>query len=141
MDCATRSTRDSAADDRFGAIRRLREGKTSAILESSAGNIEWASPEPGLYAHDLADRTGCAPEFYGKPFANAFALVAERLGPGVPPRRIAMVGDTPWTDILGGAAMGWRTVLVHNHGLMRGKDPDDIWQSSGIRPDFLARTT
>jgi len=99
------------------------------------------SPEPGLYAHDLADRTGCAPEFYGKPFANAFALVAERLGPGVPPRRIAMVGDTPWTDILGGAAMGWRTVLVHNHGLMRGKDPDDIWQSSGIRPDFLARTT
>jgi len=96
------------------------------------------SPEPGLFAHDLADCTGLAPEFYGKPFANAFRLVLERLHPGVDPRRIAMVGDTPWTDILGGAAMGWRTVLVLDHGLMRGRDPARI---NGIRADFVARTT
>jgi HAD superfamily hydrolase (TIGR01450 family) len=99
------------------------------------------SVEPGLHAHDIADAIGIVPEFYGKPFANAFEIVSERIGPGVPPRRIAMVGDTLHTDILGGASMGWRSVLVMNHGLLKGFDVAELGDLSDIRPDFIADTT
>jgi HAD superfamily hydrolase (TIGR01450 family) len=112
------------------------------------GNPDLVSPredglgaEPGLYAHEIADLTGCVPEFYGKPFANAFELVRERIGPDVPGHRIAMVGDTLQTDILGGAGMGWRTVLVMGHGLLKGFEVDSLDQISNIRPDFIAETT
>jgi HAD superfamily hydrolase (TIGR01450 family) len=112
------------------------------------GNPDLVSPredglgaEPGLYAHEIADLTGSVPEFYGKPFANAFELVRERIGPEVPAHRIAMVGDTLQTDILGGAGMGWRTVLVMGHGLLKGFAVDSLDQLSDIRPDFIAETT
>ena len=99
------------------------------------------SREPGHYAHDLADQTSVVPEFYGKPFGNAFTLAAALIEPGTPPERVAMVGDTLHTDILGGAAMGWRTVLILDHGLMRGVDPAHLPKIADIRPDFIADTT
>jgi HAD superfamily hydrolase (TIGR01450 family) len=112
------------------------------------GNPDLVSPredglavEPGLHAHEIADLTGCVPEFYGKPFANVFELVRGRIGPGVRPHRIAMVGDTPHTDILGGAGMGWRTVLVMDHGLLKGFPAGSLDRLSDIRPDFIADTT
>ncbi|MHA1527509.1 MAG: HAD-IIA family hydrolase [Alphaproteobacteria bacterium] len=112
------------------------------------GNPDLVSPredglaaEPGLYAHEIADLTDCVPEFYGKPFANVFELVCERLGPGVAAHRIAMVGDTPHTDILGGAGKGWRTVLVMDHGLLKGFAAGSLDRLSDIRPDFIADTT
>jgi HAD superfamily hydrolase (TIGR01450 family) len=98
------------------------------------------SLEPGFWAHQIADETGIAPAFYGKPFPDAFAMAAARLGP-VDPRRVAMVGDTLHTDILGGAAQGWRTVLVLDHGLLRGLDADRPIAESGIVPDFIVETT
>lgn len=99
------------------------------------------SVEPGFYAHEIADLTGPMPEFYGKPFKNAFDLVRERGKPMVPAHRIAMVGDTLHTDILGGAGMGWRTVLVLDHGLMKGVSAETLGQVSDIHPDFIADTT
>ena len=112
------------------------------------GNPDLVSPredglaaEPGLFAHEIADLTTSVPEFYGKPFANAFELVRERIGPGVAPHRVAMVGDTLHTDILGGAGMGWQTVLVMAHGLLKGFAPETLDQLSDIRPDFVADTT
>jgi HAD superfamily hydrolase (TIGR01450 family) len=98
------------------------------------------SIEPGFYAHEIADRTGCVPEFFGKPFASVFELMRERVGE-VPGHRIAMVGDTLHTDILGGAAMGWRTVLVLDHGLVQGFDVEVLRRVSDIRSDFIANTT
>jgi len=59
----------------------------------------------------------------------------------VPPQRIAMVGDTLHTDILGGAGMGWRTVLIMDHGIMKGFPAGSLDQISDIRPDFIADTT
>jgi ribonucleotide monophosphatase NagD (HAD superfamily) len=64
----------------------------------------------------------------------------ERVGE-VPGHRIAMVGDTLHTDILGGAAMGWRTVLVLDHGLVQGFDVEVLRRVSDIRSDFIANTT
>jgi HAD superfamily hydrolase (TIGR01450 family) len=102
------------------------------------------SLEPGFYAHDLADRTGIDPVFFGKPYGNAFDEVQRRLtadGRTVSPQRIVMVGDTLHTDVLGGAAAGLKTVLVTDHGLFRGLDADGFIQRSGIVPDVIIPTT
>jgi len=98
------------------------------------------SMEPGLYTHELADAGVCQPDFYGKPFKDVFDLVATRIS-DVPPNRIAMVGDTLHTDILGGASYGWRTVLIKDHGLMKEADSEETFLQTGIRPDFVAATT
>jgi glycerol 3-phosphatase-2 len=140
-----------------GDWNRVRQDHLLASLRNRprpvlVGNPDLVSPredglavEPGLHAHEIADLTGIAPEFYGKPFANAFEMVRERIGadPGsdVPPQRIAMVGDTLHTDILGGAAMGWRTVLIMDHGIMKGFPAGSLDRISDIRPDFIADTT
>lgn len=98
------------------------------------------SCEPGFFTHALADRTGIEPQFFGKPFGNAFQAVLDRLG-GIAPDRIAMVGDTLHTDVLGGAAAGMKTVLIEDHGLFKGHDVARYMRESGIRPDFICPTT
>ena len=99
------------------------------------------SREPGLFAHALADAGLAEPVFYGKPFANAFEELARTLPDGLDPARIAMVGDTLHTDVLGGAAAGWRTVLVTGLGLVRELDVEATIEAAGIRPDFIVPTT
>ncbi|MCP4380504.1 MAG: HAD-IIA family hydrolase [Hyphomicrobiales bacterium] len=96
------------------------------------------SLQPGHYAHDVRERTGVEPEFYGKPYPAVFEIVRERLGAiADTPERIAMVGDTLHTDILGGAAAGWRTVLVTDFGLLRGRDIAADIRATGIVPHFV----
>ncbi|MGQ7844858.1 HAD-IIA family hydrolase [Granulosicoccus sp. 3-233] len=107
------------------------------LVAPQAGGL---SREPGLYAHDIADSRLVMPTFFGKPFDNAFSVVRETVQ-GIDPQRIAMVGDTLHTDILGGAQAGWRTVLVTDHGLLKGLDVEQAIQRSGIRPDFIIPTT
>ena len=98
------------------------------------------SCEPGFFTHALADRTGVVPQFFGKPFGNAYSAVLARLD-GISPDRIAMVGDTLHTDVLGGAAAGMKTVLIEDHGLFKGHDVAQYMRASGIRPDFICPTT
>jgi glycerol 3-phosphatase-2 len=98
------------------------------------------SLEPGFFAHDLLD-SGADVRFFGKPYANAFDAA---LPPPIPQSdqrsRVAMVGDTLHTDILGGAAAGLRTVLVSDHGVLKGMDVGRLMQQSGIRPDWIVRS-
>jgi HAD superfamily hydrolase (TIGR01450 family) len=89
--------------------------------------------EPGFWAHDVQDRTGTAPVFFGKPYAEAFAIAAERVGGG----RLAMIGDTLHTDILGGQGAGCDTVLVTDHGLFAGRDVAPFVARSGIVPTWI----
>jgi ribonucleotide monophosphatase NagD (HAD superfamily) len=99
--------------------------------------------EPGFYAHDILDRTNCLVRFFGKPFGNAFehAKRAAAARPsGLGGARLVMVGDTLHTDILGGAAAGVRTVLVTDHGVLKGQDVCAHVEESGIRPDFVIRS-
>ena len=97
--------------------------------------------EPGHFAHDLPGfDTPMAPVFYGKPFGGAFEAALARLG-DVPRERVAMVGDTLHTDVLGGRAAGLGTVLIAAHGLFRGLDPAPYIARSGIVPDVIATTT
>lgn len=94
------------------------------------------SKEPGAFAHELADRLGVAPVFFGKPYSAAFEDALERLA-GMAPDRIAMVGDTLHTDILGGRAAGLKTVLVLDHGLFAGLPVDSFMARSGVIADFV----
>ncbi len=95
------------------------------------------STEPGHFGHDIAERTGIEPVFYGKPFTNIFELAISHLGKGFDPSRILMVGDTLHTDILGGLAAGIQTALVVDTGVLAGSDINAAIERSGIAPDWI----
>ena len=99
------------------------------------------SLEPGWFGHKAAHETGIAPKFFGKPFDAIFTEARKRVPASIPNHRIAMVGDTLHTDILGGKAAGFGTVLIAEHGLFRGKDVTSYIEASGIVPDFIAPKT
>lgn len=98
------------------------------------------SLEPGYYAHAIADQVHAPIIFHGKPFADALADAIARM-PGLKAPRIAMVGDTLHTDILGGKAAGLGTILVSDHGLFAGADLNPYVERSGIVPDYIVPTT
>lgn len=96
------------------------------------------SAEPGYWALRIEAETGVRCEPYGKPFAPAFELALFRLGGAdVKRERIAMVGDGLYTDILGGLAVGLGTVLVTDHGLLKGLDWEARAARAGIVPDHV----
>lgn len=125
----------------------LFESLTKKSRPLMVGNPDLVAPienlmslEPGLFSHAVADAKLCEPQFYGKPFKPVFDLVAARII-NVDPQRIAMVGDTLHTDILGGNSYGWRSVLIKNHGLMKEADNEKTFAQTGIRPHYIAQTT
>ncbi len=97
------------------------------------------STEPGFWAHDIADRTGATLHWCGKPFPDAHLEAAARTG--LAQDRLAMVGDTLHTDVLGGRASGMGTVLVTAHGLFAGRDTAPYVAACGIIPDAIIPTT
>ena len=82
---------------------------------------------------------------FGKPAPEVFAMAQARIdasaGRAVPGARIAMVGDSLHTDVLGAAAFGWRSVLVLSHGLFRDQPIEPLIEASGIAPDFCVHHT
>ncbi|NNF77269.1 MAG: HAD-IIA family hydrolase [Rhizobiales bacterium] len=102
-----------------------------------APRVDGYSLEPGTFAHQLADDLGLEPEFFGKPYDNAFNTVSALFGDTVQPHRIAMVGDTLHTDILGGSAAGFGTILVKDHGVLKSLDVPACIEQSGISPDYI----
>lgn len=97
------------------------------------------SREPGLFSHDLIDRTGHSLDWFGKPFADGYQDVLSRID--LPAEKLAMVGDTLHTDVLGGRAAGMGTVLITDHGLFSGHEIAPFIAQSGIVPDFIIPTT
>ena len=96
------------------------------------------SAEPGYWALRIEVETGVRCEPYGKPFGPAFELALARLdGAGVRRERVAMVGDGIYTDIVGGLAAGLGTVLVTDHGLLKGFDWEARAARAGILPDHV----
>lgn len=91
------------------------------------------SKEPGFWAHDLQDRCHVEPTFFGKPYGPSFKAAIERLGNG----RLAMVGDTLHTDILGAQAYGLDTILVTRDGLFANESVEEFITDSGIYPDWI----
>ncbi|WP_340108360.1 HAD-IIA family hydrolase [Pikeienuella sp. HZG-20] len=95
------------------------------------------SREPGYFAHRLARIEGVAPVFFGKPFGRVFHTALAR-APEAAPARVAMVGDTLHTDILGASALGLGSVLITGHGALKGEDIDAACARAGITPSFIA---
>lgn len=95
------------------------------------------SIEPGYYGHDIVERAGVMPVFYGKPFPNIYELALEQLGPKFDPQRVLMVGDTLHTDILGGLVAGIKTALVVEFGVMAGSDVGQAIAQAGVAPDWI----
>lgn len=126
--------RQSLLEDALGQNPRpVHVGNPDIVAPREAG----LSREPGYYAHALADATGVAPVFYGKPFANAFDMALARLPAPPDPARVVMVGDTLHTDILGGAAAGFDTALITGHGALAPIDAADAIRRSGITPTVI----
>lgn len=124
-----------------GALRARPRPVIVANPDIVAPREDGLTLEPGHFAHDLPGHdTPFAPAFYGKPFGGALNAAMARLG-DVPRDRVAMVGDTLHTDVLGGRAAGLGTVLIAAHGLFRGLDPAGYIARSGIVPDVIATTT
>lgn len=95
------------------------------------------SLEPGYFAHELQDRLGVRVIFHGKPFASVYEAV-ERRAVDIDSHRIAMIGDTLHTDVLGARARGWRAALITDHGLFSGLGVQKFIDISGIAPDWIA---
>ncbi|MEM8787507.1 MAG: HAD-IIA family hydrolase [Pseudomonadota bacterium] len=122
----------------------LEEALTRRLRPVYVGNPDIVAPrahgfsvEPGFYAHRLADRTGMAPAFYGKPFANIFDLAFARLGGAVNKARVLMVGDSLHTDILGAQVAGIASALVTGHGFLAGRDAHADIERTGLKPNFI----
>ena len=130
----------ATVDALTGALRRAPRPVAVANPDLVAPRETGLSCEPGFYAHHLADETGARPVFFGKPFGDAFEDALARF-PGIPRHRVAMVGDSLHTDILGGAAAGLGTVLIRAHGLLAGMDVEPFIARSGIVPDVVCETT
>ncbi|MCP5083632.1 MAG: HAD-IIA family hydrolase [Alphaproteobacteria bacterium] len=128
-------------DDLYVALKASLASRPGPVLVGNpdlvAPRVEGYSLEPGTYAHQLADDLGLEPEFFGKPYDNAFNAVSVHLGRTVQPHRIAMVGDTLHTDILGGSAAGFGTILVKNYGVLKSLDVTACIEQSGISPDYI----
>ena len=96
------------------------------------------SAEPGYWALRIEAETSVRCEPYGKPFAPAFELALSRLGrAGTRCERVAMVGDGLYTDIVGGLSAGLGTVLVTDHGMLKGLEWKARAERAGISPDHV----
>lgn len=123
------------------ALRHALHQRPRPVL---VGNPDLVAPregglslEPGSIAHELLDQMpGLDVRFFGKPFSNAFDEALSRLPGHVRRDRVAMVGDTLHTDILGGAAAGCGTVLVTGWGVLKSFDPESAIARSDIVPDY-----
>ena len=103
------------------------------------------SREPGYLAWRLIEENHASVQWFGKPHQTHFDLALQRLEdiyhhPISDRKRIAMVGDSLHTDILGGAAAGLSTVLITDHGLFRDGGADAAIAASGIVPDLIVDT-
>lgn len=98
------------------------------------------SAEPAYWIARAMQKLPVQPVWFGKPHALAFELaynqLCARAGKPVNKSRIAMVGDSLHTDILGGLAFGLRTVLVTSYGLLRHHNVDKVISETGIAPDW-----
>ena len=86
--------------------------------------------DTGAYVTALETATGVAPVVIGKPAPSFFGAGLEVLG--LPPDRVAMVGDDIENDVLGAQAVGLTGVLVRT-----GKFRSDAVEAAAGEPDVV----
>ena len=107
----------------------------------AAPQIGHFSPEPGYWMARAMQAVQMPVQWYGKPYHPAFDLALERLnklaGRHLNRRRVAMVGDSLHTDILGGGSAGLQSVLMTGAGLFRDGGANRFIAATGIQPDWI----
>jgi len=111
----------------------------------AAPHADGFSFEPGYWTAAARGIAGDQIRWFGKPHAPVFDLAIRKLEEYTGRsnwnrKRIAMVGDSLHTDILGGNAAGLMTVLVTDHGMFRDGGAEAAISSTGITPDVIVRT-
>ena len=130
---------------------RLEAALSRGGVELLVGNPDISAPlggafsaEPGYWALRAMQATGVRPRWYGKPHHDAFDLVLARLeatkGRSFDRTRVAMVGDSLHTDVLGARAAGLQAVLLTGYGLFSEGGAHDMIRSCGIVPDWIVAT-
>ncbi len=114
-------------------------------FELVVGNPDVGAPNddtivatPGYFLADFVQKTKQVnkPVLYGKPDNSIFNSALKRFN-FKNPERILMVGDTLYTDILGGNAMGFKTLLLEC-GIYKGQDLPSEIHRAGITPHYIA---
>lgn len=103
-----------------------------------APNGEHIVATPGHFLSDFIEKTQqkTRPVLYGKPDLSIFTEAFNQADI-TDPAKVLMVGDTLYTDILGGNAMGFKTLLLQC-GIYLGRDIEEQIKQAGIIPDFIA---
>ncbi|KEI70584.1 HAD-IIA family hydrolase [Endozoicomonas elysicola] len=93
---------------------------------------------PGYFLADLVEQTAqkAKPILFGKPDSSIFSMVIKQ-HQITDPSRVLMVGDTLYTDILGGNAMGFKTLLLQC-GVYQNEDIMKVIADTGISPHYIA---
>ena len=106
--------------------------------DMGAPNGEHIVATPGYFLSDFVERTRqqATPTLYGKPDPSVFSEAFNQAGI-TDPSKVLMVGDTLYTDILGGNAMGFKTLLLEC-GIYLGRDIKEQIKKAGVVPDFIA---
>lgn len=114
-------------------------------FELLVGNPDIGAPHgdhvtatPGYFIADLVEQTiqKAKPVLFGKPDPVIFSMAIKQ-HQITNPSRVLMVGDTLYTDILGGNAMGFKTLLLQC-GVYQNEDIMEVIASTGISPHFVA---
>lgn len=113
-------------------------GNPDVAAPSRRNGEDWLYATPGYFLDDMVTRTGQQgrPVLLGKPGRRIFEAACHRYGP-VSAERVLMVGDTLYTDVLGGAAMGFSTLLLES-GIYKSVGVESAVAEAGIVPDFVA---
>ncbi|MFK0571355.1 HAD-IIA family hydrolase [Endozoicomonas sp.] len=110
-----------------------------------AGNPDIGAPHgehvtatPGYFLADLVEHTAqkAKPILFGKPDSSIFSAAVKQHQIS-DPSRVLMVGDTLYTDILGGNAMGFKTLLLQC-GVYQNEDIMAVISHTGISPHYIA---
>ena len=102
------------------------------------------NPEPGYWVARLMQEVDITPHWYGKPYAPAYGLALDRLeavyGRAIAPEKVAMVGDSLHTDIIGASAYGLQSVLITGYGLFRDGGAQRAIAACDIHPNWMVST-
>ena len=106
-----------------------------------APHKNYFSIEPGYFSFKLINEGVNLPLWFGKPFSTIYEMAIEKVqfitGNIVDLSRVAMVGDTLHTDILGANSFGIKSVLMTNHGLLRNENIPSFIKKTNIIPDYI----
>ena len=129
--------------DQAQLVQSLRKKMRPVLV----GNPDVTAPHPDRFTAEPAywmaramQQLALRPVWFGKPHPLAFTLAYQHLcaraGRTLDKGRIAMVGDSLHTDILGGLAFGLQTILLTHYGLLRDHNADQVIAQTGITPDW-----